>query len=696
MSAVFSRIALSAVCIALSMSAVCGCSWKQLVAPVDGSESEYREIAGQIQYDDVTTSADSTGDVRYTPEPQTIDPTRPRIYLNMSLDQIVEIGLQNSKVLRDLGGTVLRDPSQSSTILDPAIQESDPRGGVEAALSVYDVQLSSSALFENNDRALNNTFFGGGTRTLKQDLNTYQTQLSKRTAAGTELILRNNTIYDANNAPGNLFRSAWDTNLEAEVRQPLLQGAGTFFNRTAGPGATPGLLNGVVIARVARDISLSDFKISLRDYLANLENAYWDLYFAYRDLDAKKTARDESLRTWNVIRAQFGRAGFEADKEAQAREQFYRFQQEVQDALSGRVQDGTRSNNGSTGGTFRRTSGVLVAERRLRLLMGWPINSDALIRPNTEPIRAPAMYHWDALLTEALARRPELLRQRKRIKRRQLELDASQTFLKPRLDAVGRYRARGFGKDLLDSNGDTAAFQNAAENLTNGNFQEWQFGLEFSIPLGFRQAHAAVHNAELRLTRERTILREQERQVVHDLSNAIAEVKRAYAVVQTAYNRLRAAKTRVDALKAADSDKIATPDQLLEAHSRLSDAESRYFLTLVEYMVAVRNVHLEKGSLFDYRGVAVANDGGLSGIEYHSQATFQFGTPQEIVPPSTVPPTMTVPPARVPPAKVPPTPIQPKPEPKAGPKLTQPKATPVEPVRGFSDIKTRDASPFPK
>ena len=683
MTSTFTRFSIPLAALAVAIAGVCGCSWNQLTAPIDGSESDYREIAGRIQYDDVTAEPDPKGDVRYSPPPQTLDLTKPRTHLNMSLEQVIEIGLRNSKVLRDLGGTVLRDPALASTILDPAIQESDPRNGVEAALSVYDVQLSSTAFFENNDRALNNTFFGGGTRTLQQDLNTYQTQLSKRSATGTEFILRNNTVYDANNAPGNRFASAWDTNLEAEVRQPLLQGAGTFFNRTVGPGGSPGLFNGVIIARVARDITLSDFQIALRQYLANIENAYWDLYFAYRDLDAKKTARDESLRTWNTIRGNYGRKGFEADKEAQAREQFYRFQQEVQDALSGRVQDGTRSNNGSTGGTFRRTSGVLVAERRLRLLMGWPINSDALIRPLTEPIRAPVQYQWDAVLTEALSRRPELLRQRKRIKRRQLELDASQSFLKPRLDAVGRYRARGFGKDLLDSNGDTAAFGNAAENLTDGNFQEWQFGLEFSIPLGFRQAHAAVHNAELRLARERTVLREQERQVVHDLSNAVAEVKRAYVVVQTAYNRLRAAKTRVDALKAADSDR-ATPDQLLESHSRLADAESRYFLTLVEYMVAVRNVHLEKGSLFDYRGVSVANDGGLSGIEYRSQPTLQFEAPVEV----------ESPPMKTPPIKVPPK-VDRQTKPMPGPMLKQPMAPKVEAVRSFSETETSDAKPFP-
>ena len=41
-----------------------------------------------------------------------------------------------------------------------------------------------------------------------------------------------------------------------------------------------------LVARIRTDISIADFEIGLRDYVSNVENAYWDLYYAYRDLDA--------------------------------------------------------------------------------------------------------------------------------------------------------------------------------------------------------------------------------------------------------------------------------------------------------------------------------------------------------------------------------------------------------------------------
>ena len=87
------------------------------------------------------------------------------------------------------------------------------------------------------------------------------------------------------------------------------------------------------------------------------------------------------------------------------------------------------------------------------------------------------------------------------------------------------------------------------------------------------------------------------------LKDAVGELKRANAVVTSSYNRVRAAKTRVASLQADETNRVSTPDQLLEAHSRFADAESRYSLALVEFVVAVRNVHVEKGSLLESKGI---------------------------------------------------------------------------------------------
>jgi hypothetical protein len=107
----------------------------------------------------------------------------------------------------------------------------------------------------------------------------------------------------------------------------------------------------------------------------------------------------------------------------------------------------------------------------------------------------------------------------------------------------------------------------------------------------------------LLLSRDRAILDDQERQVVLDVSNAVAEVDRAYQVAQTAFNRRMAAKADVASTKAAYEADKAPLDLYLEAQRRIATAESQFFAALVEYALAIKNLHYAKGSLLDYNEI---------------------------------------------------------------------------------------------
>ena len=47
-------------------------------------------------------------------------------------------------------------------------------------------------------------------------------------------------------------------------------------------------------------------------------------------------------------------------------------------------------------------------------------------------------------------------------------------------------------------------------------------------------------------------------------------------------------------------------DLLLDAQRRYADARSRYFQNQVEYALAVKNVHFEKGTLMEFNDIALA------------------------------------------------------------------------------------------
>lgn len=544
-------------------------------------------------------------------------------YWDLTPQEAIHTALQNATVLRNLGGTVVRNPAAVATVYDPVLRETDPRGGIDAALSRFDAQVNLLASFNNNDRAVNNRFLGGGAFLVQQDLADVRMELSKRAATGTSYALRQITEYDASNLPGNLFPSAWSTHLEAEVRHPLMRGGGVGFNRIAGPGATPGNINGVVIARLNTDISVIDFEQNLHALINEVENAYWDLYFAYRMLETRKAARDRSLQVLKRIRARGADLpGGVAEQESLAAAQYYAYEIEVKNALGGRLVEGTQPNNGSRGGTFRGTLGIQVAERRLRLLMGVPLADGRLIRPATDPVLVRVIFDWDEIVQESMVRRTELRKQQHEIRRRQLEVVANKNFLLPQMDLIARHRFRGFGDDLIGWDSDPVSanpllsdgrFNNAVRDLLSGDFQEWMLGVELSMPVGFREAYNALRNAQLRLAREQALLKESQREIRHDLANGIADLHRAYEVSLAAEQRRAAVSLRRQLLEQRN-ERTGNIDSaaLLDAYRQEADADAEYIRALVDHAVAIKNIHFEKGSMLEYCGVLLAEHGGAA------------------------------------------------------------------------------------
>lgn len=301
------------------LAIVPGCLSHKSSTQLNSDLDSYREAATQIEYPrgDPPVSNDLIGPA----PPRSIRDNANVEYWDVPLQEAIRHALCHSRVMIDLGGTVLRAPEAVPTNYGPALQESDPQYGVEAALSAFDASLSGSLMFDKYDRRLNNQFVGN-LGFFQQDLDVGQVQITKRAATGSQFTVRQYTAFDNNNNLGNEFpNGTWDVYYEGEVRHPLMQGGGLDFNRIAGPGARPGTFNGVMIARIRTDISLADFEAGVRDLVSNVENAYWDLYFAYRDLDTKIRARDTALETWRRVYALFraGRRGGEAEKEAQAR-----------------------------------------------------------------------------------------------------------------------------------------------------------------------------------------------------------------------------------------------------------------------------------------------------------------------------------------------------------------------------------------
>lgn len=572
----------------------------------DKDLSHYKGMATEIEYPDVESC--TLGDVEGAIRPFSLQNNQPKEVWDLKLEDAIRYALTNNKIMRSIGGQVQGAPDFISrnrdavpSIYDPALAESNPRSGVEAALSAFDTQWTTKLYWQKSETPSLNVYPFGlvpvqYAQVTQQDTSTFQTQLQKTAATGGTWSLRHNVNYSNQNlilnGNNNPVPTNWNVNLEAEMRQPLLRGAGVQFNRIAGPGAQPGIYNGVMLARINTDIALADFEASVRNLVADVETAYWELYFNYRSLDAVIAGRESALQTWRRTYALYklGAKGGEAENEAQARENYFLFRTSVEQALSS----------------------LYDTEAKLRYLMGIAATDGRLIRPIDEPTTAKVSFDWNDSVTESLARSVELRQMKWVIKRRELELIAAKNFILPQLDAVGKYTWLGLGEKLIESSGGTSNIYstdpvpNAYQSLTHGDFQGWQVGLEFGMPLGFRREMSGIRNAQLQLAKDRARLQEGELELSHQLSFSIRSMEAAQVLSQTNFNRRIAAQRQVEAVTAAYETGTITFDVLLSSQQRLAQAESAYYRSVVDYNEAIMQVHYRKGSLLEYNGVYLA------------------------------------------------------------------------------------------
>ncbi|MEM7811659.1 MAG: TolC family protein [Planctomycetota bacterium] len=529
---------------------------------------------------------------------------------DLPLEEAIETALRNSDVIRTstggrgqvtgfgLTGSSI-NAATTSTIYDPAVQASNAFGqrGVEAALSDFDANFTSSITWGKNERILNNAIFagviGGTAVELGEETAVFDATFSKNLATGGVFSVGQDWNYDANNAfpAGQLFPSTYTGAFSVNARQPLLAGGGVEYTRIAGPigtqvSAAVPVNNGVVIARINEDISIAAFEINTRNLVKSVEDSYWNLYLAYRNYETSLNVRDSALRSWREAKAKLdigGTKGFRPADEAQARDFYFETRAAAENALSS----------------------LYTNEAELRRLMGLQVNDGRVIRPIDEPTTAEFTPDWESSITEGLMFRSELRQTKWDLKSLQLQLRAARNLLKPRLDAVAGYQVNGFGDHLIDYD-DGAGLDSAYGTLLENEQTGWSLGLELSVPIGHRAAKSQVRNIELQIVQTQKQLEAAELDLTHEIADAVQQIAVQYRTATTNFNRRVAAKRRLELFQEEFRASTVTLDEVLRAQSSLAQAENAYFSSLVGYNQAVTQLQFAKGTLLDWNDISLA------------------------------------------------------------------------------------------
>jgi outer membrane protein TolC len=607
---------------ALAMGGASGC---QRLPYIDQSKPVPHDNMGTIAAEDkAVKQANFTGNLP-APMPKiakprtTENPEADEIW-HMTLPEAIRIGLDNSEVVRvislgaqgiPLGGfepTPLNTGAGAgvssslgagtlSSVYDPAIQETQ----IATALAVFDANFTTSILWGHSTTPVNNSISAGvvnvGARyplEFVQDTATFQSQLQKRTATGAVLQLQHNVSYLYSNSPANVYPSAYTTNTQLSITQPLL--GGTAQN----PSGLEANRANIVIARLNADASVWNFKAAIMAHVRSIEQQYWSLSQQQIALWSRETAvrlGEEILRRERA-ELEVGRAT-QADV-AEAEQQLENFQLNLVSA----------------------TSDVITTERQLRNILGLPPADNRRIVPDTAPTEAFVQPDWETSVAQMLAFQPDIVQQQLLVRLTELQLLLARNQLLPQLNLNALYQLNGLGHQLDGAEGvmsgagllainPVTSRKNSASGVDTQptgykDFNSWQVGLTFSMPIGFRAPLANTRQAQYQLLRQRAFLQQIVHQTTHSLARFFLEVDANYKQFRTAQRLRAAAQQRLEAQRAFYEEGRITIDRLLDAVSQYANAIASEAQYKTSYNTSIAALEEAKGTLLAYDNIAVA------------------------------------------------------------------------------------------
>jgi outer membrane protein TolC len=358
------------------------------------------------------------------------------------------------------------------------------------------------------------------------------------------------------------------TQFITEFRQPLLRGFGLDVNRAQ-----------ILVSRNDRHISVQAFEQRVRETLEGIEQAYWRLVQARREV---------------VITARL-LASFEQIHEALVRRREF-------DAYRIQIAD-TRARLESTLAEFVRVqNNVRNAEDRLIVLMNDPeihLSSDLEIVPDDFPTHTPVVIDRFGEVQTALENRSEIRQAKLRIDNARILVGVAKNGVLPRLDLTFRYTVDGLGESADDS----------FDEVTKNDFHEYFVGIQFEIPVGNRAARAAWRRAELQWAQSIAGLKAVLERVILEANVAVRELNTAYNQIEPNYQSAIANQDQVQSIiLRAERRDFPQLSQELSAHQSLAASRSNLLNSMVDYNIAIITLERTKGTLLEYNNVFLPED----------------------------------------------------------------------------------------
>ena len=487
--------------------------------------------------------------------------------LELSLDQAAEIALQ-----RNLGLLLQRYDFASS--LQREIQEA----------AIYDLNLTADTSTGESSEPATSTLDGASI--VNSETSDFNFGLRQLTPFGGTAALRWN---NSRNASNNVFRNpspSFFSGVNLSFTQPLLRNFGKRVTE-----------RGILLARKNTSTSQEAFELQVIDTLRQVDNAYWELVRARKQLEVSQQSLDlaKELHERNRIRVEVGTlAPFE-----------------LVQSEAGIAQ--------REGDIIRNRAAVGDAEDSLRRLLNLDQGAawDLEIQPVTEPMVDEMDIDLQNALEMALQERSEVRQQQLELERLEIDADFFDNQRRPSLDLVVGYGSSAVDGRFFATNPETGnpdrgvvirdgdisdAFSSVFDREADG----WSVQLNFAMPLQNRAARAQSNLADLALRQGQVTMSDLELQISTEVRSSVRQVEAAAREVDAARASRRAQEKSLEAERKRFENGMSTSFQVLQIQEDLAEAQSTEVRAVTNFRSRLVDYYLSIGTLLEERGIRIS------------------------------------------------------------------------------------------
>ena len=481
--------------------------------------------------------------------------------------------------------------------LDVVVERFDPRMSeyeIDMAYRLFDPTLSMTLGASRDTRPLTTTFLTG-TET--------QTSLSHNVNVGVSKLFETGTLfgvdYTSNRVSDNNLRNFlnpyWRASLTASVSQPLLRNFGLLPNTRL-----------IRIARNNKDISQHLFEQQVVQLVNQVQNLYWDLVFAGKDVEVRRKSLDLAVKT-NEDNKRMAEIGTLAPIEvvqseaeiANRREALIRAEYSL-----AQMEDQMKKLISSLGDPGR------VAVRIV------PLDSLATMDDFRD-------FDLVQAVSYAIEQRPEIKQQRKRIDNAGVDLKYFRNQLLPdvrfnvsygtaALEGVSRsFEGGGFGALPFFGGtpvvAGTTGLGDAFNRLLGSDFPTYGASISVEIPLSNRSRRADYARASVARRQSEKRLRAVEQQIALEVRNAHTQLEMNRARIEATQKARELAERNLEAEQKKFQLGTSQIRFVLEEQVRLAEAQTNEVNAQVSFTKAKRDLDRAMGKTLELQNIRIGD-----------------------------------------------------------------------------------------